>query len=110
LIRTLQDHGETYFATDHLYLAAFLVCFGHRVLGTEPQGARIAFLFDNTSHLSSNVARFMAGEAVPARRFAFEILKLKRMIPRVSAPGDQSTLKIGEQNEEKLHTWRTPGA
>ena len=75
--------GETAtFATDHIYLGAFLICCGHRIVGTSSVSNRTSFLFYQTPQLTSDVAAFMAGAAVPARQFSFEILKLKRQLPR----------------------------
>lgn len=70
------------YLTDHLYLAAFLTCSAHRVIGTTRTGARVSFIFHETPELLAAVARFMSGAAIPARQFAFEVLKLKRLIPR----------------------------
>jgi hypothetical protein len=70
------------YCTDHLYLAAYLVCCGHPALGTRGDGRRVEFVFSQTPQLSADAARFMADGAVAARQFSFEILKLKRLIPR----------------------------
>ena len=69
------------YSTDHLYLAAFLACSGHRIVGTARDGSRVYFVFNQTSALSAAVASFMAGAAIPARQYAFEVLKLKKLIP-----------------------------
>jgi hypothetical protein len=68
------------FASDHLYLVAFLVCNGHRILRTSRNGRRLSFEFVETPELFADVARFMADATVPARRFSFEVLKLKRTL------------------------------
>jgi hypothetical protein len=70
------------YRTDHLYLAAFLTCSGYRIVGTSREGSRVCFVFDQTFQLSAAVASFMAGAAIPARQYAFEVLKLKKLIPR----------------------------
>lgn len=70
------------YLTDHLYLAAFLTCSAHRVVGTTRTGARVSFIFHETPELLAAVAAFMSGAEIPARQFAFEVLKLKRLIPR----------------------------
>lgn len=70
------------YRTDHLYLAAFLTCSGYRIVGTSREGCRVCFVFDQTAELSAAVASFMAGAAIPARQYAFEVLKLKKIIPR----------------------------
>lgn len=80
-MKKVDRHENPPYATDHLYLAAFLVCAGHRVVGTTRDGVRIAFLFDNSPELVAAVASFMAGGSVAARQFAFEILKLKKLLP-----------------------------
>ena len=74
------------YRTDHLNLAAFLVCRGHSVLTTRNDDDRIQFVFSETPQLASDAASFMAGGSVAARQFSFEILKLKRLIPRTRAP------------------------
>jgi hypothetical protein len=73
---------DSTYCTDHLYLAAFLSCSGHGVIGTSSDGSRISFVFNQTLELSAAVAAFMSGAHIPARRFSFEVLKLKRLIPR----------------------------
>ncbi|HUJ93501.1 MAG TPA: hypothetical protein VLV88_13660 [Terriglobales bacterium] len=70
------------YRTDHLYLAAFLTCSGHEVVGTASDGSCVSFVFHQTPELSAAVAGFMSGAVIPARRFSFEVLKLKRLIPR----------------------------
>lgn len=70
------------YLTDHLYLAAFLTCSSHCVVGTTRTGTRVSFIFHETPELLAAVASFMSGAAIPARQFAFEVLKLKRLLPR----------------------------
>ena len=72
-------HQPTY-ASDHLYLVAFLTCLGHKIVGTQRHGYRVAFEFAETPALLADVARFMAGAVIPARQFSFEVLKLKRTL------------------------------
>jgi hypothetical protein len=71
---------KLYFSSDHIYLVAFLVCSGKKIIGTTQAGGRTAFLFEKTPELSADVAGFMAGAVVPARQFSFELLKLKRTL------------------------------
>jgi hypothetical protein len=66
--------------TDHLYVTAFLVCSGHNVIGTQRNGSRVSFTFNNSAQLSSDIASFLADGVIPARHFSFELLKLKRML------------------------------
>ncbi len=68
------------FASDHLYLSAFLKCCGHPIIGSSRNGARISFEFQETPDLLGDVAGFMGGAAIPARQFSFEVLKLKRTL------------------------------
>lgn len=68
------------YASDHLYLVAFLTCTGHRIIGTQHHGHRVAFEFAETPELLADVAGFMGGASVPARQFSFEVLKLKRTL------------------------------
>jgi hypothetical protein len=71
------------FETDHLYLAAFLICRGHELVSVVAgEGGRFRFGFPDTSGVRSSAGDFMAGGLVDARQFAFELLKLKRQIPR----------------------------
>jgi hypothetical protein len=71
------------FSTDHLYLAAFLVCRGHSLAGTEANGTgRISFLFSSSNAVRSAAADFMSGGQIDARQFAFAILRLKRSLPQ----------------------------
>ncbi|MGB2890343.1 MAG: DUF5659 domain-containing protein [Candidatus Acidiferrales bacterium] len=76
-----KDEIPTYH-TDHLYLAAYLSCSGHIMIGTTSHDGRVAFVFRHTPRLSAAVADFMSGAAIPARQFSFEVLRLKRLIPR----------------------------
>jgi hypothetical protein len=85
------------YRTDHLYLAAFLTCSGHRIVGTSTARERISFLFQHTPELSADVASFMSGAAIPARQFAFEVLKLKRLIPR----GERTVEKTNDAQEKQ---------
>jgi hypothetical protein len=78
--RRVKIMEEKIFASDHLYLSAFLVCCGHNVVGTSRNGWRVSFEFHKTPDLLGDVGRFMSGAAVPARQFAFEVLKLKRTL------------------------------
>jgi Domain of unknown function (DUF5659) len=78
------ERTENTYRTDHLYLAAFLVCRGHSILATRTEDSRVHFVFAETSQLASDASSFMAGGSVGARQFSFEILKLKRLIPRSS--------------------------
>ena len=68
------------YLTDHLYVAAFLVCSGHEVIGTQNNGRRTSFIFKQSAQLSADVASFLADGVVPARHFSFELLKLKRTL------------------------------
>jgi hypothetical protein len=71
---------QRYFSCDHIYLVGFLVCSGNKIIGTSQASGRIAFVFQKTPVLLADVARFMAGASIPARRFSFELLRLKRML------------------------------
>jgi hypothetical protein len=68
------------YSTDHIYVAAYLVCRGHEVVGTRGNGSRVSFIFNISAELSSDVASFLADGVIPARHFSFELLKLKRML------------------------------
>jgi hypothetical protein len=74
---------EPNFQTDHIYLAAFLISHGHdlvEVVGGE--GGRLRFGFEDSSCVRSCAGDFMSGGLVEARKFSFELLKLKKLIPR----------------------------
>jgi Domain of unknown function (DUF5659) len=80
---TVNREQQTSYATDHLYLAAFLVCTGYRVIGTRADSHnRISFLFHASPELLSAAAQFLAGGQVDARQFSFELLKLKKLLPK----------------------------
>ena len=83
------------FSTDHLYLCAFLLCSGHPLVATSDVGRRVGFEFADTPELNADVARFMADAAIPARRFSFELLKLKRLIHQ----GEKRVKKIEPEEE-----------
>jgi hypothetical protein len=71
------------FETDHIYLAAFLLCRGLKLCGTQLDTAgRVRFLFPDSAELHSAAANFLADGEVAARQFAFTLLKLKKNIPR----------------------------
>ena len=71
---------QSVYSSDHLYLVAFLICGGQRLLHAERARGRTVFQFHKTPELQAAVADFMAGALIPARKFSFEILKLKRVI------------------------------
>ncbi len=76
-----QPSGE--YSTDHLYLAAFLICQGHPLAGTDQESSgRVRFLFENSQELRSDAANFLAGGQVDARQFSFTLLRLKKCFPR----------------------------
>jgi hypothetical protein len=73
------------FQTDHIYLAAFLICHGHELVSVlAGERGLFRFGFPDTSGVRSSAGEYMAGGLVDARQFAFELLKLKRRIPRHS--------------------------
>ena len=76
----MEEKKNGIFASDHLYLTAFLKCCGHPIIGTSRNGARISFEFQETPDLLGDVGRYMSDAAIPARAFSFEVLKLKRTI------------------------------
>jgi hypothetical protein len=78
----MQREGLPTYYTDHLYLAAYLTCSGHPV------------------ELSAAVANFMSGGTVPARQLSFQVLKLKRLIPR--GP-ERMERYVKYTNEDELH-------
>ena len=82
------------YLTDHLYVAAYLVCRGHGVIGTRGTGSRVSFIFNQSPELSDAVASFLTDGVIPARHFSFELLKLKRMIH-----GGKYGLTKSENNE-----------
>jgi hypothetical protein len=84
------------FSTDHIYLCAFLVCGGHRIVAASHDGKRVSFEFLDTPQLNADVSGFMAGAVVPARRFSFEVLRLKRIIHG----GELEKVKSHGENEE----------
>jgi hypothetical protein len=79
-VNTLETEVQPTFASDHLYLTAFLTCVGHKIVGTLRERGRVAFQFVETPTLLADVAGFMSGATIPARRFSFELLKLKRTL------------------------------
>jgi hypothetical protein len=81
-LKKMQTRNNPKYLTDHLYLAAYLTCSGHEIIGTSAAAGRVSFEFTQTQQLSTDVANFMSGASVPARRFSFEVLKLKRLFPR----------------------------
>jgi hypothetical protein len=84
------------FASDHIYLVAFLICAGHEVSNVVRNGRRVSFEFAQTPEVLGDVAAFMSGASVPARRFSFEVLKLKRMLH-----GGQYEMEKMKKNENK---------
>ena len=76
----MEDKQQPTYASDHLYVVAFLTCSGHTITGTRRHGHRVAFEFAETPELLADAARFMGGASIPARQFSFEVLKLKRML------------------------------
>jgi hypothetical protein len=89
------DQKNPTFSSDHLYLCAFLICIGHPIVATSHDGRRVSFEFLDTPQLNADVSGFMAGAAVPARQFSFEVLRLKRMIHG----GQYKVDKVNEHEE-----------
>jgi hypothetical protein len=83
------------FASDHIYVVAFLRCYGHNIVGTTRHGCRVSFEFRETPELNADIARFMSGGVVPARQFSFELLKIKSMLN-----GGESKMEKVNKNEE----------
>jgi hypothetical protein len=78
-----ENHSNKPFSTDHLYLAAYLICQGHQVTGTNTNGSgRIQFQFTDSPNFRSAVADFLSGGQVDARQFSFTVLRLKKYFPR----------------------------
>jgi len=70
------------FASDHIYLVAYLRLRGHRIISTERTGRFTVFSFKRTPELDTDVADFYAGGMVPARDYVMEVLRVKKFIPR----------------------------
>ena len=84
------------YSTDHLYVAAFLVCSGHDVVGTRMQGSRVSFVFQQSPELLAAVASFLADGMIPARHFSFQLLKLKRMLH-----GGQYVMRVKKNENDR---------
>jgi uncharacterized protein DUF5659 len=95
----MEIHEEARYRTDHLYLAAYLTCSGYRIESTATEGTRVFFVFRQTPELSAAVADFMSGAAIPARHFAFEVLKLKHLIPRAQSKMEKNVTYANEQGQ-----------
>jgi hypothetical protein len=83
--RVKKVKSGTTFETDHLYLAAFLICRRHELVSVVAgEGDRFRFGFPDIPGVRSSAVDFMAGGVVDARQFAFELLKLKKTDSRES--------------------------
>jgi hypothetical protein len=91
------------FASDHIYLIAFLLCSGHPIVRTSRAGSRVSFEFSKTPALLADVGRFMDDGVVPARQFSFEVLKLKRLLH-----GHAPRVERYSQNESEKPVRRNP--
>jgi hypothetical protein len=62
----MEPREPTPYASDHLYLSAYLCCLGHRLIGTDrdPSG-RTRFLFVNSADVRSAAAEYLAGWLMP---------------------------------------------
>jgi hypothetical protein len=72
--------AEPPFASDHIYLVAYLRCLGHTIIGMSRNGTRVSFKFEKTPGLLADVTGFMSGAKIAARPFCFELLRLKRTL------------------------------
>jgi Domain of unknown function (DUF5659) len=55
------------FSSDHLYLAAYLICCGHPIVRSEKQlNGRVQFSFQDSAELRSATADFLSGGHVEA--------------------------------------------
>ena len=95
-VDTMRGKSTAVFASEHLYLVAFLICAGHELANLIRKGRRVSFEFAQTPELLTDVAGFMSGALIPARQFSFQLLKLKRMLN-----GGQSDTDTLNKNENK---------
>lgn len=70
------------YKTDLIWLAAFLLCRGHKFLSTEDgyTRTRCSFVFDDSPGVRSEVEEYFRNGQVPVRDFSAGILQLRREI------------------------------
>jgi hypothetical protein len=86
----MEELNRPIYASDHIYLSAFICCQGHQLIGTKTDGdGRIRFLFGDSNELRSSIAEFMAGGRVEARQYSFTLLKLKKFLPKLRVETDR---------------------
>jgi hypothetical protein len=98
-VRNMESSSKpALYASDHLYMSTFLVCRGHRLVGSRGDSSgRTQFLFIDSTELRSAIAEFMAGGTVEARNFSFTLLKLKKYFPKPTVEIDrQCTMNRSE--------------
>ena len=68
------------YKTTSLPAAAYLICFGFKLVRPERQGSKVHFVFDDSDVLRSVVERYFADENVPAMSFFSALRSLKSVI------------------------------
>lgn len=67
-------------ALSDLYGSAYLVAVGHHVVGIEPNGRRVAFLFKESNNLHADYLRFLNNVPVGSQDFTSAVYRLKRLL------------------------------
>ena len=70
------------YKSDLIWLAAFLLCRGHKVLSTEDGNTRTrcSFVCNDSPRVRSEVEEYFKNGQVPVRDFSARILQLRREI------------------------------
>ena len=67
------------FRTQNLYQAAFCLCQGYRILGTEQDGNKISVIFEG-ENIRKNALKFYNGGRVEAKAYSNAYRSLKDMV------------------------------
>lgn len=74
--------SKKFFATTNLWLAGFLLCRGHEILGTEDKKTMLRLVFENSPVSSGDIGDYGADGKVPARAFSKKMIGLREILDK----------------------------
>ena len=75
---TIQGSGTASFITTDLDLAAYLKTVGRQLIGTQPQGRFVAFLFEPSAKIDAKM--YLTGASAPAQAVLANYRELRTLI------------------------------
>ena len=91
---TIQNSTNTYFLTDDIYLASYLLCLNFNFLGSENTNSNSNYLnikFENSPELKQAVNDFSSNADIPILTFLNSFRRLKRMVFKAGSSSETYT-------------------